>query len=119
MATIVAKEKPAMLNMMGKAFNGIFDNPPDIFMRVRALDVLFDGFLINCDRTEFAPKAVCTAVKKEAPSGLVIGPNNQFRFSIFGGVSMDTILYKSKLLINNTTICSLILEKWYSRPTCF
>lgn len=85
MATIVSRDKPAMLNMMGKAFNGIFDNPQDVFMRVRALDVLFDGFPINCDRSDFAPKAVCTAVKKEAPSGLVIGPNNQFRFSMFGG----------------------------------
>lgn len=76
-----------MLNMLGKAFAGIFDNPEDIFLRVKALDILFRGLIINCARTEFAPKAVCTALKKEAVNGLSIEPNNQFRFSLFGMVS--------------------------------
>ncbi|KAF9420724.1 hypothetical protein HW555_003072 [Spodoptera exigua] len=62
----------------------IFDDPPDIFLRVKAMDILFRGMMINCARTEFAPKATCTALKKEGVSGLVLEPNNQFRFSIFG-----------------------------------
>ncbi|KAI8432032.1 hypothetical protein MSG28_004552 [Choristoneura fumiferana] len=66
MATVVHRDKPAMLNMINKAFAGIFDNPEDIFFRVKALDILFRGIIINCARTEFAPKAVCTALKKEA-----------------------------------------------------
>ncbi|RVE43891.1 hypothetical protein evm_011453 [Chilo suppressalis] len=88
-ATVVNKEKPAMLNMIGKAFNGIFDGPQHVFMNVKALDIMFRGTIINCARTEFAPKAVCTAIKKEA-SGLIIEPNNQFRFSLFG-MRNDTI----------------------------
>nr|AGN52676.1 sensory neuron membrane protein 1 [Spodoptera exigua] len=84
MALTVHREKPAMLNMVGKAMNGIFDDPPDIFLRVKAMDILFRGMMINCARTEFAPKATCTALKKEGVSGLVLEPNNQFRFSIFG-----------------------------------
>ena len=86
MALTVHRDKPAMLNMVGKAMNGIFDSPPDIFMRVKVLDILFRGIIINCARTEFAPKATCTALKKEGVSGLVLEPNNQFRFSIFGTV---------------------------------
>ncbi|CAG4997164.1 unnamed protein product [Parnassius apollo] len=81
---VVHRDKPAMLNMMGKAFNGILDNPKDIFMRVKALDILFRGVVINCARTEFAPKAVCTALKKEAAGQLIFLPNNQYMFSIFG-----------------------------------
>ncbi|KAI8432028.1 hypothetical protein MSG28_004552 [Choristoneura fumiferana] len=69
MATVVHRDKPAMLNMINKAFAGIFDNPEDIFFRVKALDILFRGIIINCARTEFAPKAVCTALKKEAVNG--------------------------------------------------
>ncbi|XP_063538704.1 uncharacterized protein LOC134747956 [Cydia strobilella] len=84
MATVVYRDKPAMLNMIGKAINGIFDNPEDMFLRVKAMDVLFRGLTINCARTEFAPKAVCTTLKKEGPPGLILEPNNQFRFSIFG-----------------------------------
>nr|QJX59445.1 sensory neuron membrane protein [Dioryctria abietella] len=84
MATIVSRDKPAMLNMIGKAFNGIFDEPPDMFLRIKALDILFRGMIINCARTEFAPKAVCTALKKENVAGLSFEPNNQYRFSLFG-----------------------------------
>ncbi|CAK1542972.1 unnamed protein product [Leptosia nina] len=84
MATIVAREKPAMLNMLGKAFNGIFDNPENIFMRVKPLDLMFRGLNIDCAKTEFAPKAVCTAIKKEAADRLIFEPNNQYKFSLFG-----------------------------------
>ncbi|KAL4713307.1 hypothetical protein ACJJTC_015294 [Scirpophaga incertulas] len=84
MAILVNKEKPAMLNMLGKAFNGIFDSPKDVFLRVNALDLLFRGFIINCARSEFAPKAVCTAIKKEGVNGMTFEANNQYRFSLFG-----------------------------------
>lgn len=72
--------------MFGKALNGIFDGPSDVFLRVKVLDLLFRGIVINCARTEFAPKAVCTALKKEAADSLIFEPNNQYRFSIFGMV---------------------------------
>jgi hypothetical protein len=87
----VNKEKPAMLNMIGKAFNGIFENPADIFLRVKALDILFRGTMINCARAEFAPKAVCTALKKEGVTGLSYEDNNQYRFSLFGMVSFSKV----------------------------
>nr|AII01130.1 SNMP [Dendrolimus houi] len=80
----VARDKPGMLNVAGKALNGIFDNPPDVFFRGKPLDLLFRGIIINCDKTEFAPKAACTTIKKEKPAGLTFEPNNQFRFSLFG-----------------------------------
>ncbi|XP_060804308.1 xanthine dehydrogenase [Amyelois transitella] len=82
-ATVISRDKPAMLNMIGKAFNGVFDDPPDMFLRVKAMDILFRGVVINCARTEFAPKAFCTALKKENVAGLTFEPNNQLRFSLF------------------------------------
>ncbi|XP_075977031.1 sensory neuron membrane protein 1-like isoform X2 [Anticarsia gemmatalis] len=84
MAVAVSRDKPVMLNVVGKALNGLFDTPKDLFLRVKALDILFRGIIINCARTEFAPKAVCTQLKKEPVSGLVFEPNNQIRFSLFG-----------------------------------
>ncbi|XP_064073186.1 sensory neuron membrane protein 1-like [Vanessa tameamea] len=84
LTTVVSREKPAMLSMLAKALNGIFDSPSDVFIRVKVLDLLFRGVVINCARTEFAPKAVCTALKKEAADRLIFEPNNQYRFSLFG-----------------------------------
>ncbi|CAH2267508.1 jg22596 [Pararge aegeria aegeria] len=84
LVNVVSRDKPAMLNMIGKAINGIFDNPPDIFLRVPVMDLLFRGIVMNCARTDFAPKAVCTALKKEAADRLIFEPNNQYRFSLFG-----------------------------------
>lgn len=86
MINVIYRDKPAMLNMIGKAFNGIFENPKDIFLRAKAMDILFRGININCDRTEFAPKAVCTALKKEAANSLIFLPNNQYLFSLLAPV---------------------------------
>lgn len=91
MVISVHRDKPAMLNVVGKAINGIFDGPTDVFLRVKVLDILFRGIIINCDRTEFAPKAACTTIKKEV-TGLVFEPNNQFRFSLFGMVNLFNII---------------------------
>lgn len=107
MVGVLARDRPAMLNMIGKAFNGIFDNPTDIFLRVKVMDILFRGTNINCDRTEFAPKAVCTALKKEAVSGLVMEPNNQFKFSIFGTVSIGHT-YNIKFTLLTNVICKML-----------
>nr|QEI46778.1 sensory neuron membrane protein 1 [Galleria mellonella] len=84
MLTFVARDKPSMLNMVVKAVNGIFDEPPDVFLKIKVLDLLFRGLTINCARTEFAPKAVCTALKKEGADILIFEPNNQYKFSFFG-----------------------------------
>nr|AZB52756.1 sensory neuron membrane protein 1 [Heortia vitessoides] len=101
--TLVHRDKPAMLNMIGKAFNGLFNNPEDVFMRVKVMDLLFKGTMINCDHKDFAPKALCTGMKKESVSGLVLEANNQFRFSIFGGrnATVDTHVVTVKRGIQN------------------
>nr|O02351.1 RecName: Full=Sensory neuron membrane protein 1 [Antheraea polyphemus]AAC47540.1 sensory neuron membrane protein-1 [Antheraea polyphemus] len=84
MVATINREKPSMLNVVEKSINGIFDNPKDVFLRVKAMDIMFRGIIINCDRTEFAPKAACTKMKKDAVTGVIYEPNNQFRFSLFG-----------------------------------
>nr|QRF70962.1 sensory neuron membrane protein [Semiothisa cinerearia] len=81
----VSRTNPAMISMVSKALKVLFDQPKDVFMRAKPLDILFRGIMINCAQTEFAPKAVCTAFKKEAVSGLDFEANNQIRFSFFGG----------------------------------
>lgn len=81
-----------MMNMASKAIVGMFDNPKDVFQRIKTMDILFNGFIINCARTEFAPKAACTQIKKEGVKGMTVEPNNQFRFSLFGVVRLLKIL---------------------------
>nr|QMS80368.1 sensory neuron membrane protein [Histia rhodope] len=112
LVTIISRDKPAMLNMAGKALNGIFDNPPNMFLKARALDVLFDGININCARTEFAPKAVCTALKKEAGNQLKILENNQFLFSFFGmkNHTVDSHVVKVSRGMKNVMDVAKVLE---------
>ncbi|CAH2982872.1 unnamed protein product [Chilo suppressalis] len=83
-ATIVSKEKPKLTKTVGQAFNKIFEIQKDAFLRVKVLDILFRGFVVNCDQNDFGPKAVCTALKVEATNNIIIGPNKQYYFSIFG-----------------------------------
>nr|AKN78948.1 sensory neuron membrane protein 1 [Ectropis obliqua]AZB86632.1 sensory neuron membrane protein 1 [Ectropis obliqua] len=99
----IARSNMAMVGMAAKGALGVFDNPSDVFMRVKPLDALFRGVIINCARTEFAPKAVCSAFKKEDMSVFTLEPNNQIRFSFFGKYngSVDPRVFTVKRGIKN------------------
>lgn len=52
------------------------------------MDILFDGFVINCTVKDFAAKTVCTTLKTESED-LVILSDTVFKYSLFGGVSIN------------------------------
>ncbi|KAL1131950.1 hypothetical protein AAG570_011561 [Ranatra chinensis] len=79
----VEREKPGALTMINKAIGPMFGNPDSIFLRATAKDILFEGIVINCTSTEFAPKAICTLLRQN-PKGLTKVNEHIFKFSFFG-----------------------------------
>lgn len=72
-----------MVNLVGKAFEAIFENPKTFFVTTKASELLFDGIVVNCDHTEFAPKALCTGMKKNQN---LMNDGKNVKFSLFGTV---------------------------------
>lgn len=82
-----------MLPMISKAVDAIFHEPMNIFWTGKAMDIMFDGILLDCSSSEFSARAVCSffeggEVKSiwkadEAP--------DHYKFAIFGGVCIGRI----------------------------
>lgn len=106
MSIIVARDKPAMLNLVNKALNAIFRNPETPFLTAPVMDILFRGVVINCSVTDFAGKAVCTQLRTEAKD-LEHVSDTIFKFSFFGMVIIQGFTI---LLVQN-----VILEKRHYR----
>lgn len=79
-----------VLNLKDKAVNSIFKNPDSVFVKVRAMDMMFDGLPIDCTVTDFAGGAVCGMLKDNADD-LQKDGENRYRFSFLGAVSLITI----------------------------
>ncbi|XP_014206769.1 sensory neuron membrane protein 1-like [Copidosoma floridanum] len=83
MAMGAVREKPAMLPIVNKAINSIFKSPDNVFVKVRAMDVMFDGLPIDCTVQDIAGSAVCAMVKENADELMKDG-ENKYKFSLFG-----------------------------------
>lgn len=83
MVLAVNREKPAMLTLLNKALNVIFQKPETLFVTASVREILFDGLLINCSVTDFGAKAVCTQIKTQAKDLDRVGEDG-FLFSFFG-----------------------------------
>lgn len=78
------REQSAFLSIVNKAIFWIFNNPKDIFLKTKVMDLLFNGNTLNCTSKEFAVNAVCTMLRKK---GLFPETEpNVFSFSVFGKV---------------------------------
>lgn len=64
----------------------IWKKPETPFIRVRVMDLLFDGVSVDCTSQEFGAKAVCTAFE-DAPQ-LRRVDDDTFKFSFFTAVSL-------------------------------
>lgn len=74
-----------------KAVNSIFKNPESVFVKVRAMDMMFDGLPIDCTVTDFAGGAVCSMLKENADD-LQKDGEDRYRFSFLGAVSLTTLV---------------------------
>lgn len=85
MVLAVNRDKPAMLTLLNKALNVIFQKPESLFVTATVREILFDGLLINCSVTDFGAKAVCSQIKTQAKDLERVGEDG-FLFSFFGMV---------------------------------
>ncbi|KAJ8687778.1 hypothetical protein QAD02_023572 [Eretmocerus hayati] len=83
MAYGAEKVNPSMMPIVNKAINSIFKNPENVFVQVKAMDMLFEGLPIDCTVTDTAGSAVCGMVKQNADD-LQKDGENMYRFSLFG-----------------------------------
>lgn len=81
----VKRDREPMLPFIVKAMKNLF-NPTTMFVNLRVMDFLFDGFVFNCDASDFSAKAVCAAVKSEA-QGVKVVNETHLSISLLGHVS--------------------------------
>ncbi|KAJ8687777.1 hypothetical protein QAD02_023571 [Eretmocerus hayati] len=85
LATVMStlREKPHLMPLVNTAINSIFRNPESLFMKVKAMDMIFDGIPIDCTVTDLTGSIACTMIKKEADSLMKDG-DNRYKFSLLG-----------------------------------
>jgi scavenger receptor class B, member 1 len=84
----VKQEREAFLSATIKAMNHIFGNVSSPFVRIRAMDLMFDGMPFNCTGNEFSVKAVCAAIKSEGKQqGVSVVNETHLAISLLGHVS--------------------------------
>lgn len=62
-----------MIDFISAGLNDIFHDPSSIFLTATAKEILWQGFNINCDVKSFAGKAICGALREEAPVKYIDG----------------------------------------------
>ena len=74
-----------LIKISAKAVNSIFKNPESVFIKIKPMDFLFNGIIIDCTTvTDTAGKTVCSIMKKL--DDLTEIEPDKFSFSLFGGV---------------------------------
>lgn len=78
--------------MVNKAIPHLFGDPKSIFFKTTAREILFDGVTVNCTKAkEFAANSICDQLRAN-PKGLLPVEDGTFKFSIFGLVSIASII---------------------------
>ncbi|XP_053671092.1 sensory neuron membrane protein 1 [Anopheles nili] len=78
----VQRDREAMMPLVKKGLNLLFDPLESAFLRVRIMDLLFDGIYIDCSSQDFSVKALCSGMDSEG----AVTPYNEthYKFSFFG-----------------------------------
>ncbi|XP_031776848.1 uncharacterized protein LOC100123085 [Nasonia vitripennis] len=81
----VQRENPSAMPIVGKAIDSIFKKPKTIFMKAKIRDILFDGFVIDCNVQDFAGTAVCSEVADNYEKlGLKLVGEKKYLMSLWG-----------------------------------
>ncbi|XP_058792829.1 sensory neuron membrane protein 1-like [Phymastichus coffea] len=83
MVMTVLRDKPTAMPVINKAVNSIFKNPENVFVKVKAMDLMFRGLMVDCTVSDFAGGAVC-GMLKENPEGLIVYDEEHFGFALLG-----------------------------------
>lgn len=78
-------DKQPMLSMVEGGMKSLFNDPPDTFFTGRVMDLLYDGILVDCTKTDQVATALCLNFENEKAFKKL--DNGFMKFSMFGGVS--------------------------------
>lgn len=78
------RDMPEVFPFIQKGLQEIFADLTSMFVNLRAYDMLYDGVEINCDKTDFAAKAICAAIGAEKVEKI---DEKHFKASLFKEVS--------------------------------
>nr|APZ81421.1 sensory neuron membrane protein 1b [Adelphocoris lineolatus] len=74
---------PAMMTVLNAAIPRIYGKLDSVFMQIKAKDLLFDGYPIDCTSRDLIGRTVCVAVKANSKP-LVKNGRNKYLFSVLG-----------------------------------
>lgn len=114
MTLAVNVDKKPLLGMTASALNAIFHNPSMPFWTGPVMDLLFDGFDIDCSSEDFAAKATCAVLASGDVQAIRVVNETSLKFSLMGGVSdlkWTGWVYKFRAL-TVTAICRQMQLLW-------
>lgn len=74
------------MNVAKAAIKEIFHEPTDVFWTGRAMDLMFNGIIIDCDVTNSLAKIACREIRNRSDPTFKSLDNGKLLFSMFGGV---------------------------------
>lgn len=78
-------DKKPMLKTVENVAKSLFHDPADVFFTGRAMDILFNGILLDCGGEDKTAAAICVALEDEIPFKRV--DDDHLSFSLFGGAN--------------------------------
>lgn len=89
MSLAVNVDKKPLLDMTASALKAMFHDPATPFWTGRVMDLLFDGFDIDCSAEDFAAKATCAVLSSGDVSAIRVVNATSLKFSLMGGVGAE------------------------------
>lgn len=69
----------------------LYEDPKSLFMKVKARNIIFDGFLIDCTKKDLAAQLVCQEIhERHEDLNLREVNRNVYSMSLWGEVSNST-----------------------------
>lgn len=87
MALSISIDRRELLPFIDSAINGLLGNPKDVFWTGRVMDLLFDGFPLDCRSDGFEVAAACSEFSTGEHTAIQPLNESFYKFSLFGGVS--------------------------------
>lgn len=100
----VHRDRAPMIPMVAKALDIIFEAKSP-FVTAKAMDIMFNGIDIDCNKSDFRAIAVCEAIHTEGQGVTVKDEEKKlYKVSLLGHVSLLILLRKNKKSSNEIQI---------------
>ncbi|XP_058800607.1 sensory neuron membrane protein 1-like [Phymastichus coffea] len=91
------RERPSAMPIINKAVNSMFKNSDNVFVKTKAMDLIFRGLPVDCSVTDTAATAVCNVVRENSDA-FIVEDENHFKFSLLGTKNGTTSKDRTKVL---------------------